>query len=101
MIGSPGWAWVAVHRRAVELTAPTHPHPGTESAAKNLTLGPLAEIAQARADWMAGTRFGGGFALRTSRRDPPVTGQLAGGFAVGAQRTLHPGDDRLDYASNQ
>lgn len=24
--------------------APTHPHPGTESAAKNLTLGPLAAL---------------------------------------------------------
>ncbi|MEU0337242.1 hemerythrin domain-containing protein [Streptomyces sp. NPDC006193] len=30
--------------RAAEAMAPTHPHPGTESAAKNLTLGPLAAV---------------------------------------------------------
>lgn len=31
-------------RSAVEAMAPTHPHPGSESAAKNLTLGPFAAV---------------------------------------------------------
>ncbi|GAB2857282.1 hemerythrin domain-containing protein [Actinocorallia aurea] len=31
--------------KAAESTAPTHPHPGTESATKNLALGPMAAIA--------------------------------------------------------
>jgi hemerythrin superfamily protein len=31
--------------KAAEATAPTHPHPGTESATKNLLLGPAAAIA--------------------------------------------------------
>lgn len=30
--------------KAAEATAPTHPHPGTESAAKNLAVGPLASV---------------------------------------------------------
>ncbi|MEV5434625.1 hemerythrin domain-containing protein [Streptomyces sp. NPDC052682] len=30
--------------KAAEAVAPTHPHPGTESAAKNLALGPLAAV---------------------------------------------------------
>ncbi|MBC7273144.1 MAG: hemerythrin domain-containing protein [Streptomyces sp.] len=30
--------------RTAEATAPTHPHPGTESAAKNLAVGPLAAL---------------------------------------------------------
>ncbi|GAA2333850.1 hemerythrin domain-containing protein [Streptomyces cuspidosporus] len=30
--------------KAAEAVAPTHPHPGTESAAKNLALGPIASI---------------------------------------------------------
>ncbi|MGK5534096.1 hemerythrin domain-containing protein [Streptomyces sp. URMC 129] len=30
--------------KAAEATAPTHPHPGVESAAKNVTLGPLAAV---------------------------------------------------------
>ncbi|GAA2479940.1 hemerythrin domain-containing protein [Streptomyces thermolineatus] len=30
--------------RAAEATAPTHPHPGVESAAKNAVLGPMAAI---------------------------------------------------------
>ncbi|MBT2421862.1 hemerythrin domain-containing protein [Streptomyces sp. ISL-22] len=30
--------------RAAEAMAPTHPHPGTESAVKNLTLGPIAAV---------------------------------------------------------
>ncbi|MBT2418689.1 hemerythrin domain-containing protein [Streptomyces sp. ISL-22] len=30
--------------RAAEAMAPTHPHPGTESAVKNLTLGPIAAM---------------------------------------------------------
>ncbi|HEX2317335.1 MAG TPA: hemerythrin domain-containing protein [Thermomonospora sp.] len=30
--------------KAAEATAPTHPHPGTETAAKNLAVGPLAAM---------------------------------------------------------
>ncbi|MBO2448958.1 hemerythrin domain-containing protein [Actinomadura barringtoniae] len=30
--------------RAAEAVAPTHPHPGTESVAKNLTAGPIAAV---------------------------------------------------------
>lgn len=30
--------------KAAEATAPTHPHPGTESATKNMLLGPFAAI---------------------------------------------------------
>ncbi|MEU1670389.1 hemerythrin domain-containing protein [Streptomyces sparsogenes] len=30
--------------KAAEAVAPTHPHPGTESAAKNLALGPIVSI---------------------------------------------------------
>ncbi|REE94722.1 hemerythrin domain-containing protein [Thermomonospora umbrina] len=30
--------------KAAEATAPTHPHPGTESATANLTVGPLAAM---------------------------------------------------------
>lgn len=30
--------------RVAEAMAPTHPHPGTESAAKNLPLGPIAAV---------------------------------------------------------
>ncbi|HZB31307.1 MAG TPA: hemerythrin domain-containing protein [Streptosporangiaceae bacterium] len=31
--------------RAAQATAPTHPHPGTETATKNLLVGPLAAVA--------------------------------------------------------
>ncbi|MGW1559577.1 hemerythrin domain-containing protein [Streptomyces sp. NPDC002144] len=37
-------ASMATALRAAEAMAPTHPHPGTESAAKNLTLGPVAAV---------------------------------------------------------
>ncbi|OMI37921.1 hemerythrin domain-containing protein [Streptomyces sparsogenes] len=30
--------------KAAEAVAPTHPHPGTESAAKNLALGPIVSV---------------------------------------------------------
>ncbi|MER6186691.1 hemerythrin domain-containing protein [Streptomyces sp. NPDC001652] len=30
--------------KAAEVMAPTHPHPGTESASKNLTLGPITAL---------------------------------------------------------
>lgn len=30
--------------KAAEAMAPTHPHPGTESAVKNMTLGPVAAL---------------------------------------------------------
>lgn len=30
--------------KAAEAVAPTHPHPGTESAVKNLTLGPVTAL---------------------------------------------------------
>ncbi|WP_030700013.1 hemerythrin domain-containing protein [Streptomyces albidoflavus] len=30
--------------RAAEATAPTHPHPGVESGAKNMALGPMAAV---------------------------------------------------------
>ncbi|HZG04057.1 MAG TPA: hemerythrin domain-containing protein [Streptomyces sp.] len=36
--------------RAAEATAPTHPHPGTETAAENLALGPLAAVADRARD---------------------------------------------------
>ncbi|MFE6224212.1 hemerythrin domain-containing protein [Streptomyces sp. NPDC057854] len=36
--------------RAAEATAPTHPHPGTESATANLALGPLAALADRARD---------------------------------------------------
>ena len=35
---------MATALRAAEAMAPTHPHPGTESAAGNLALGPLAAL---------------------------------------------------------
>ncbi|WP_262706344.1 MULTISPECIES: hemerythrin domain-containing protein [Streptomyces] len=37
-------ARMATAVRAAEATAPTHPHPGVESGAKNLALGPLAAV---------------------------------------------------------
>lgn len=37
-------ASMAAALRAAEAMAPTHPHPGTESALKNLTLGPVAAV---------------------------------------------------------
>jgi hemerythrin superfamily protein len=37
-------AAMATALKAAEATAPTHPHPGTESAAKNLALGPVAAV---------------------------------------------------------
>ncbi|GAB2751144.1 hemerythrin domain-containing protein [Streptomyces bullii] len=37
-------ASMATALRAAEALAPTHPHPGTESATKNLALGPLAAL---------------------------------------------------------
>ncbi|TDD20689.1 hemerythrin domain-containing protein, partial [Actinomadura sp. KC06] len=30
--------------RAAEATAPTHPHPGTESATKNMLAGPMVAM---------------------------------------------------------
>ncbi|WP_067811848.1 hemerythrin domain-containing protein [Actinomadura kijaniata] len=35
---------MAVAVKAAEATAPTHPHPGTESATKNMLVGPFAAI---------------------------------------------------------
>ncbi|MCF3118305.1 hemerythrin domain-containing protein [Streptomyces arenae] len=35
---------MATALRAAEAMAPTHPHPGTESAAKNLALGPVTAL---------------------------------------------------------
>jgi hypothetical protein len=40
--------------RAAELTAPTHPHPGTESAKKNLLVGPAAAAADRTRDLIRG-----------------------------------------------
>jgi hemerythrin superfamily protein len=37
-------ASMAAALRAAEAMAPTHPHPGTESALKNLTLGPVTAV---------------------------------------------------------
>ena len=37
-------ASMATALRAAEAIAPTHPHPGTESAAKNLVLGPITAL---------------------------------------------------------
>ncbi|GAA2406178.1 hemerythrin domain-containing protein [Streptomyces glaucosporus] len=36
--------------RAAEATAPTHPHPGTETAAGNLAVGPLVAVADRARD---------------------------------------------------
>jgi hemerythrin superfamily protein len=36
--------------KAAEATAPTHPHPGMETATKNLLLGPLASVADRTRD---------------------------------------------------
>ncbi|MEV4441026.1 hemerythrin domain-containing protein [Streptomyces sp. NPDC049577] len=38
--------------RAAEAVAPTHPHPGTESAAKNVALGPVAAVVDRTRDAM-------------------------------------------------
>jgi hemerythrin superfamily protein len=35
---------MATALKAAEAMAPTHPHPGTESAVKNMTLGPVAAL---------------------------------------------------------
>ncbi|MFF1719108.1 hemerythrin domain-containing protein [Streptomyces sviceus] len=35
---------MATALKAAEAVAPTHPHPGTESAAKNMALGPVAAL---------------------------------------------------------
>ncbi|HEX2313680.1 MAG TPA: hemerythrin domain-containing protein, partial [Thermomonospora sp.] len=40
--------------RAAEATAPTHPHPGTESAARNLLAGPAVAVADRTRDLVAG-----------------------------------------------
>ncbi|WP_190131607.1 hemerythrin domain-containing protein [Streptomyces mashuensis] len=40
--------------RAAEAVAPTHPHPGTESATKNLLLGPAAAVADRARDAVRG-----------------------------------------------
>ncbi|AJP01891.1 hemerythrin [Streptomyces cyaneogriseus subsp. noncyanogenus] len=37
-------ASMATALRAAEAMAPTHPHPGTESAARNMALGPIAAV---------------------------------------------------------
>jgi hemerythrin superfamily protein len=42
--GTKRLAMMARAVKAAEAMAPTHPHPGTESAAKNLALGPLAAV---------------------------------------------------------
>lgn len=35
---------VLTHARAAEATAPTHPHPGTETATRNMLAGPLVAM---------------------------------------------------------
>ncbi len=42
--------------KAAEATAPTHPHPGTESATANAAVGPFAAIADRVRDAMS--KFG-------------------------------------------
>jgi hemerythrin superfamily protein len=42
--GASERAALAAVVKAAEATAPTHPHPGTESATKNLLVGPLAAM---------------------------------------------------------
>lgn len=46
--------------RAVQFTAPTHPHPGVESAAKNVVAGPVAAVIDRTRDLIRDvqTRFG-------------------------------------------
>jgi hemerythrin superfamily protein len=47
---------MAVMVKAAEAVAPTHPHPGVESAAANLAAGPLAAVADRVRDVIRGTR---------------------------------------------
>ncbi|NKZ02257.1 hemerythrin domain-containing protein [Actinomadura latina] len=42
--------------RAAEATAPTHPHPGTESAKKNMLAGPMAAVADRVRDMIRDAR---------------------------------------------
>ncbi|RFU37407.1 hemerythrin domain-containing protein [Actinomadura logoneensis] len=42
--------------RAAQATAPTHPHPGTESAAKNALMGPMVAIADRVRDMIRDAR---------------------------------------------
>ncbi|MFB4320412.1 hemerythrin domain-containing protein [Actinomadura sp. 21ATH] len=44
--------------KAAESTAPTHPHPGTESATKNMLVGPAVAIADRVRDMIRGARSG-------------------------------------------
>ncbi|POX42741.1 hemerythrin [Streptomyces sp. Ru73] len=54
-LNDPGTlATMAKSVRAAEATAPTHPHPGVESGAKNLLLGPFAAIADRMRDALHG-----------------------------------------------
>jgi len=43
-LGASGMRTMLSAVKAAEATAPTHPRPGTESASKNLLLGPIAAI---------------------------------------------------------
>ncbi|GGR52576.1 hemerythrin domain-containing protein [Streptomyces roseolus] len=45
--------------RAAEATAPTHPHPGVESATANLILGPMAAVADRARDAIRRSMDGG------------------------------------------
>lgn len=42
--------------KAAEATAPTHPHPGTESASKNMLVGPMAAVADRVRDMIRDAR---------------------------------------------
>jgi hypothetical protein len=44
--------------KTAEATAPTHPHPGTESATKNMLVGPAAAIADRVRDAIRDARSG-------------------------------------------
>ncbi|MEV4673856.1 MULTISPECIES: hemerythrin domain-containing protein [Actinomadura] len=44
--------------RAAEATAPTHPRPGTESAAKNMLVGPMAAVVDRVRDMIRDARKG-------------------------------------------
>lgn len=53
-------ARMAAAVRAAEATAPTHPHPGVESGAKNLVMGPLAAVVDRTRDALRKARGSGG-----------------------------------------
>ncbi|REE99829.1 hemerythrin domain-containing protein [Thermomonospora umbrina] len=52
--GEPERRALALAVRTAEATAPTHPHPGTESARRNLLTGPAVAVADRTRDLVSG-----------------------------------------------